>query len=108
MTLSRLFEVAAQAVDTASPTNAALATTHAGEADAVGFAADLQLAAAIPSAELVEYIGGSPYLDDIKLGGWTLDAEGQVEIPQLPGLGIELDIEQLARFTPDARHLLVA
>jgi len=75
---------------------------------AVGFAADLQLAAAIPSAELVEYIGGSPYLDDIKLGGWTLDAEGQVEIPQLPGLGIELDIEQLARFTPDARHLLVA
>ncbi|MCX5513923.1 mandelate racemase [Kaistia algarum] len=75
---------------------------------AVGFAADLQLAAAIPSAELVEYIGGSPYLDDIKLGGWTLDSEGHVEIPQLPGLGIELDIDQLARFTPDARHLLVA
>jgi len=75
---------------------------------AVGFAADLQLAAAIPSAELVEYIGGSPYLDDIKLGGWTLDEEGRVEIPQLPGLGIELDIDQLARFTPDARSLLVA
>jgi len=75
---------------------------------AVGFAADLQLAAAIPSAELVEYIGGSPYLDDIKLGGWTLDEEGRVEIPQLPGLGIELDIDQLARFTPDARSFLVA
>ena len=73
---------------------------------AVGFAADLQLAAAIPTADLVEYIGGSPYLDDIKLGGWTLDAEGFVEIPDLPGLGIELDQDALGRFTPDPQHLL--
>ncbi len=73
---------------------------------AVGFAADLQLSAAIPTADLVEYIGGSPYLDDIKLGGWTLDAEGFVEIPDLPGLGIELDQDALGRFTPDPQHLL--
>jgi D-galactarolactone cycloisomerase len=73
---------------------------------AVGFAADLQLSAAIPTADLVEYIGGSPYLDDIKLGGWTLDAEGFVEIPDLPGLGIELDQDALGRFTPDPGHLL--
>ena len=32
---------------------------------AVGLAADLQLASAMPGADLVEYIGGSPYIDDI-------------------------------------------
>jgi L-alanine-DL-glutamate epimerase-like enolase superfamily enzyme len=73
---------------------------------AVGFAADLQLASALPTADLVEYIGGSPYLDDIKQGGWTIDAEGHVEIPALPGLGIELDRAQLGRFTPDVARLL--
>jgi L-alanine-DL-glutamate epimerase-like enolase superfamily enzyme len=73
---------------------------------AVGFAADLQLASALPTADLVEYIGGSPYLDDIKQGGWTIDAEGYVQIPDLPGLGIELDRAQLARFTPDGERLL--
>ena len=73
---------------------------------AVGFAADLQLSAAIPTADLVEYIGGSPYLDDIKLGGWSLNSEGFVEIPDLPGLGIELDEDALGRFTPDPQHLL--
>jgi D-galactarolactone cycloisomerase len=73
---------------------------------AVGFAADLQLSAAIPTADLVEYIGGSPYLDDIKLGGWSLDSEGFVEIPDLPGLGIELDEDALGRFTPNPQHLL--
>jgi L-alanine-DL-glutamate epimerase-like enolase superfamily enzyme len=75
---------------------------------AVGFAAELQLAAALPTASLVEYIGGSPYLDDIKLGGWPIDGEGFVEIPDGPGLGIELDPEGLARFTRDARVLFEA
>ena len=73
---------------------------------AVGFAADLQLASALPTADLVEYIGGSPYVDDIKLGGWRLDNEGYVEIPETPGLGIELDRAQLARFMPDVGQLL--
>ena len=73
---------------------------------AVGFAADLQLASALPTADLVEYIGGSPYVDDIKLGGWRLDNEGYVEIPETPGLGIELDRAQLARFMPDVGRLL--
>jgi L-alanine-DL-glutamate epimerase-like enolase superfamily enzyme len=75
---------------------------------AVGFAADLQLAAALPTASLVEYIGGSPYLDHIKLGGWPVDDEGFVKIPDSPGLGIELDPEGLARFTRDARVLFEA
>ena len=73
---------------------------------AVGFAADLQLASALPTTDLVEYIGGSPYLDDIKLGGWTIDDEGYLHIPDSPGLGIELDRVQLARFSPEAARLL--
>ena len=32
---------------------------------AIGLAADLQLASAVPTADLVEYIGGSPYVDEI-------------------------------------------
>src|SRR5690606_17897694 len=43
---------------------------------AVGLAADLQIAAAVPTADLVEYIGGSPYIDDITVGGWSLDGDG--------------------------------
>ncbi|AHB78563.1 MULTISPECIES: type III secretion system inner rod subunit SctI [Pandoraea] len=57
MTLSRLFEVAAQAVDTASPTNAALATTHAGEADAVGFAQAMANAPGLPEHHLLNAAG---------------------------------------------------
>ena len=73
---------------------------------ALGLAADLQLASAIPTADLVEYIGGSPYLDDIVVGAWTRDADGLIEIPEKPGLGVELDIDALKRFTPDAERLL--
>ncbi len=73
---------------------------------ALGLAADLQLASAIPTADLVEYIGGSPYLDDIVVGGWAKDEEGFIEIPDKPGLGVELDVEALSRFTPDAERLL--
>jgi D-galactarolactone cycloisomerase len=75
---------------------------------ALGFAADLQLAAALPGATLVEYIGGSPYLDEIKLGGWPLDGEGFVQIPNQPGLGVELDRDGLERYTRNARELLEA
>lgn len=73
---------------------------------ALGLAADLQLASALPDADLVEYIGGSPYLDDIVMGEWTRDADGMIEIPNRPGLGVELDLEALARYTPDPRRLV--
>jgi len=73
---------------------------------AVGLAADLQLASAIPDANLVEYIGGSPYLDDIRVGGWAIDDEGCLAIPDGPGLGLELDVNALSRFTPNPSRLL--
>jgi L-alanine-DL-glutamate epimerase-like enolase superfamily enzyme len=73
---------------------------------AVGLAADLQLAAAIPTADLVEYIGGSPYVDDIAEGGWHLDGDGMLAIPDRPGLGITLDRAALRELTRNADAVL--
>ncbi|HEV2108168.1 MAG TPA: mandelate racemase/muconate lactonizing enzyme family protein [Thermomicrobiales bacterium] len=66
---------------------------------AVGLAADLQLASAFPDTDLVEYKTGSPYIDDLVLGGWTLDADGMLPIPDRPGLGITLNRDTIARYT---------
>jgi D-galactarolactone cycloisomerase len=73
---------------------------------AIGLAADLQLAAAVPTADLVEYIGGSPYIDTITVGGWTLDADGMLAIPDRPGLGITLDRDALREVTSGADAIL--
>jgi len=66
---------------------------------AVGLAADLQLASAFPDTDLVEYITGSPYVDEIAAGGWFLDEDGMLAIPETPGLGIELDPEAVDKYT---------
>ena len=50
--------------------------------------------------DLVEYIAGSPYLDELVVGGWQLDDEGMLAIPDGPGLGVDLDLGALARFSP--------
>ncbi|MGC4952323.1 mandelate racemase/muconate lactonizing enzyme family protein [Actinomadura citrea] len=72
---------------------------------AVGLAADLQLASALPGTDLVEYVTGSPYVDDVTAEPWRLDEDGVLAIPDTPGLGIHLDPEALARYT-DATGLL--
>ena len=72
---------------------------------ALGLAADLQLAAALPHADLVEYIGGSPYVDGILAEPFALDGEGCLAIPDKPGLGVALDREKLKRFTVDPAPL---
>jgi D-galactarolactone cycloisomerase len=72
---------------------------------ALGVAADLQLASAFPSADLVEFIGGSPYVDGILETPFELDADGNLPIPQLPGLGVAIDREKLGRYTPDPAPL---
>lgn len=72
---------------------------------ALGLAADLQLASAFPDTDLVEYITGSPYLDELVVGGWRLDDEGMLAIPDGPGLGVALDPEAVARFTGSTAFL---
>ena len=75
---------------------------------ALGLAADLQLASAFPDTDLVEYIGGSPYVDGILREPFVVDGEGYLNIPDTPGLGMELDPEKVARYTPDAALLFSA
>jgi L-alanine-DL-glutamate epimerase-like enolase superfamily enzyme len=63
---------------------------------ALGLAADLQLASALPGTELVEYLTGSPYIDDVVAEPWRLDADGMLAIPSVPGLGVPLDFDRIA------------
>ena len=70
---------------------------------ALGLAADLQLSSAFPDTDLVEYITGSPYIDELTVGGWQLDADGMLAIPSGPGLGIELDLDAVARHSGGQR-----
>ncbi|MBC8791129.1 MAG: mandelate racemase [Tagaea sp. CACIAM 22H2] len=72
---------------------------------ALGVAADMQMAAAFPDADLVEFIGGSAYVDGILAEPFALDADGWLTIPDKPGLGVTIDRNKLARYTPDPAPL---
>ena len=66
---------------------------------AVGLAADLQLASAFADTDLVEYLTGSPYIDEIVREDWKLDEEGMLPIPDKPGLGITLETEAVEKYS---------
>ncbi len=66
---------------------------------AVGLAADLQLAAAMPLARYVEYLTPCAYIEDLTTEPFALDDEGYLQIPDKPGLGIELDRNMLKKYT---------
>ena len=72
---------------------------------AVGLAADLHLASAFPDTDLVEYLIGSPFIDEITVGGWKLDTDGMLAIPTKPGLGIDIDPDVLKKYTGGAKLL---
>lgn len=66
---------------------------------AVGLAADLHLASAFPDTDLVEYIAGSAYVDELVAEPWRLDDEGMLPIPDGPGLGIRLDPDAVEKYS---------
>jgi L-alanine-DL-glutamate epimerase-like enolase superfamily enzyme len=70
---------------------------------ALGLAADLQLASAIPGTEFVEYLTGSPYIDDIVAQPWHLDDDGMLAVPNAPGLGVALDFDRVAHYARGER-----
>lgn len=72
---------------------------------AVGLAADLHLASAISNTNFVEYLTGSPFIDEITQGGWHLDSDGMLAIPSGPGLGLELDRDAVKKYTGNAQLL---
>ncbi len=72
---------------------------------AVGLAADLQLVSAFPRSDLVEYLTGSPFIDEIAVDGWRLDGDGMLAIPSRPGLGLTLDPDAVKKYTGGERLL---
>jgi D-galactarolactone cycloisomerase len=66
---------------------------------AIGLAVDLQLASANRSTDLVEYLTGSPFIDELTSEKWYLDSEGMLKIPESPGLGIALDMDTVEQYT---------
>ncbi len=66
---------------------------------AVGLAADLHLASAFPGTDLVEYLTGSPFIDEITDGGWQIGPDGMLAIPTTPGLGLKLNPDAVAKYT---------
>ena len=65
----------------------------------VGLASDLQIASAFADTDLVEYLTGSPFIDDLCAEPWHLDADGMLPIPNKPGLGVEINLDRLAEFS---------
>jgi L-alanine-DL-glutamate epimerase-like enolase superfamily enzyme len=70
---------------------------------AVGLAADLQLVAAVPCARWVEYITPAPYIESLLAQPIELDEDGMIEIPSGPGLGFDLDLDGIEKFTGGLR-----
>jgi len=66
---------------------------------ALGLASDLQLASAIRGTELVEYLTGSPFIDDLVETPWKLDSDGVLAVPDGPGLGVSLNMDAVEKHT---------
>ncbi len=65
---------------------------------AVGLAADLQIASAFPHTDLVEYLMGSPFIDELSGNAFRLDGDGMLAIPDSAGLGLTLDEKALREY----------
>jgi D-galactarolactone cycloisomerase len=66
---------------------------------ALGLASDLQLASACRNTDMVEYLAGSPFIDEIVEAPWTLDPTGMLCVPNGPGLGISLNLDGVQKYT---------
>jgi D-galactarolactone cycloisomerase len=66
---------------------------------ALGLASDLHLATASRNTDMVEYLTGSPFVDDLVEVPWRLDQDGMLAIPDGPGLGVSLDMDAVERHT---------
>ena len=66
---------------------------------AIGLAADLHLAAACPNTDMVEYLNGSPFIDDILTTEWAIDENGMLAVPDRPGLGISPNVDTIERYS---------
>ena len=64
---------------------------------AIGLVADLHLISAIPTARWVEYLTPTPYIEDLLETPFQLDADGLLQIPSAPGLGVKWNPEGIEK-----------
>jgi L-alanine-DL-glutamate epimerase-like enolase superfamily enzyme len=57
------------------------------------------VASACQNTELVEYLTGSPFIDDIVEGPWKLDGDGMLPVPNGPGLGVSINLDAVEKYT---------
>ena len=69
---------------------------------ALGLASDLHLASASRNTGMVEYLTGSPFIDDLVEPCWQLDADGMLPVPDGPGLGISLNMDVVRKHTGES------
>ncbi|MPZ88289.1 MAG: mandelate racemase/muconate lactonizing enzyme family protein [Nitriliruptorales bacterium] len=70
----------------------------------IAIAASLQVAATLPQEVLLEYDqSDNPIRERLATEPFRLDSDGAVAVPQRPGLGIDLDEDELERFRWDPR-----
>ena len=72
---------------------------------ALGLASDLHLASAFRNTVLVEYLTGSPFIDDLVETPWKLDADGMLAVPEGPGLGVSLNLDAVEQHTGERFEL---
>jgi L-alanine-DL-glutamate epimerase-like enolase superfamily enzyme len=72
---------------------------------ALGLASDLHLASAFRNTVLVEYLTGSPFIDDLVETPWKLDADGMLPVPEGPGLGVSLNLDAVEKHTGERFEL---
>ena len=72
---------------------------HTGFSGGISQLAALQVAAAAAELYLLEYMFIDNPLRDIFIGGYPRPVNGSVEVPDGPGLGLELDMDALDRYT---------
>jgi D-galactarolactone cycloisomerase len=72
---------------------------HTGFSGGISQLAALQVAAAAAELHLLEYMFIDNPLRDIFKGGYPRPAGGVLEVPSGPGLGLELDLDAVDRYT---------
>lgn len=72
---------------------------HTGFSGGISHLAALQVAAAAPELWLLEYMFIDNPLQQIFAGGYPRPVNGMIAVPDGPGLGLELDLDAVDRYT---------
>jgi L-alanine-DL-glutamate epimerase-like enolase superfamily enzyme len=65
---------------------------------AIGVAADLHLTSTLSSRTFVEFNFGNPLVEELTETPFRLGADGCLQVPDAPGLGIAIDRDKLRQF----------